>query len=100
MPDDQMAADVRAAALPRHEKYERLVETARRLPPTKTAIAHPCDKASLEGAVEASRLGLIAPILVGPTLRIRTVAEQESLDIAAFSLVDAEHSHDSAAKAV
>src|SRR3954469_12362838 len=100
MPDDQMAADVRAAALPRHEKYERLVEVARRLPPTKTAIAHPCDKASLEGAVEASRLGLIAPILVGPADRIRAVAKQDSLDIDALPIVDAEHSHDSATKAV
>ena len=100
MPDDRVPAGVRATALPRHEKYERLVEAARRLPPAKMAIAHPCDKASLEGAVEANRLGLIEPILVGPAARIRAVAGQESLDIAAFALVDAEHSHDSAAKAV
>ena len=33
---------------PRHVKYEHLVETARKLPPTKTAIAHPCDQ-SLPG---------------------------------------------------
>ena len=36
---------------------------------------HPCDDVSLEGAVEAARLHLIEPILVGPPDRIRGVAE-------------------------
>ena len=65
-----------------------------------TAVAHPCDAASLEGAVEAARMGLLKPILVGPPARIREVAAKASLDIGAFELVEAQHSHDSAAKAV
>ena len=65
-----------------------------------TAVAHPCDAASLEGAVEAARMGLLQPILVGPPARIREVAAKASLDIGAFELVEAQHSHDSAAKAV
>ena len=65
-----------------------------------TAVAHPCDEVSLKGAVEAARLGLIAPILVGPPDRIRAVAERAGLDISGFPLKESAHSHDSAEKAV
>jgi phosphate acetyltransferase len=84
----------------RHVKYERLVETARKLPPTKTAVAHPCDQVSLESAVEAAKLCLIAPILVGPPARIRDVAARCNLDIDGLTIIASEHSHDSASKAV
>ncbi|MFL5285014.1 MAG: phosphate acetyltransferase [Rhodopila sp.] len=90
----------RATSPVRHEKYERLIETARQLPAVKTAIAHPCDQVSLESAVEAARLGLIAPILVGPQDRINDVAARWNLDISGMPIVDAAHSHESAAKAV
>ena len=89
-----------ATAATRHEKYEQLIKVAAKHPPLATAVAHPCDAASLEGAVEAARMGLLQPILVGPSARIREVAAKASLDIGAFELVDSQHSHDSAAKAV
>ena len=89
-----------ATAATRHEKYEQLIKVASKHPPLATAVAHPCDAASLEGAVEAARMGLLQPILVGPSARIREVAAKASLDIGAFELVDSQHSHDSAAKAV
>ena len=63
-------------------------------------MAHPCDEASLEGAIEAARLKLIVPILVGPAARIRDVAAKNGIDISGLRIVDALHSHDSAAKAV
>ncbi|MBW8838108.1 MAG: bifunctional enoyl-CoA hydratase/phosphate acetyltransferase, partial [Burkholderia sp.] len=65
-----------------------------------TAVAHPCDESSLAGAVDAAKLGLIKPILVGPKARIGAAAEKSRINISGFELVDAEHSHDSAAKAV
>lgn len=83
-----------------HEKYDRLIEAASSAGPIATAIAHPCDKVSLEGAMEAARLKLIEPILVGPAARIREVAAQSGVEIGAARLVDAAHSHDAAAKAV
>jgi phosphate acetyltransferase len=83
-----------------HDKYLRLIDAAQKLPPVVTAIAHPCDEVSLGGAVEARKLRLIEPILVGPAARIREVAARHGIDIAALSVIDAEHSHDSAAKAV
>ena len=73
---------------------------ARRLPPVPTAVVHPCDAVSLAGAVEAYRLGLIAPILVGPPARLAERARQNDIDISGLPLVASEHSHDSAAKGV
>ena len=83
-----------------HEKYERLIKAAQGQATIKVAVAHPCDDVSLEGAVEAARLRLIGPILVGPEARIRAVAAGAGLDISGFEIVDAEHSHESAVKAV
>src|SRR5690242_4684233 len=82
------------------ERYDRLVRAAKQLPPVTTAVAHPCDKISIEGVVEAAKLGLIAPILLGPPVRIREAAQQAEADISSFPLEETAHSHDSAAKAV
>ena len=83
-----------------HEKYQRLVDHCRTLPPTPTAVVHPCDQSSLQGAVDAAGMGLIAPILVGPRTRIEEVARQNKIDISGLPIVDAPFSHASAEKAV
>jgi phosphotransacetylase len=77
-----------------------LLGRCRALPPLPTAIVHPCDAASLEGAVLAARQGLIRPILVGPEARIRAAAEAASLDLAGVEIVATPHSHASAEQAV
>ena len=73
----------------KHEKYQRLLDFCKSLPPTPTAVAHPCDESSLRGAIDAARLGLIAPILVGPRDRILAVAKQAGLDVGSIPIVDA-----------
>ena len=83
-----------------HDKYLRLIDSAQKLPPVTTAVAHPCDEVSLEAVVEARKLRLIKPILVGPSARIRDVAVRFNIDITGLPIVEAMHSHDSAAKAV
>jgi phosphate acetyltransferase len=83
-----------------HEKYDELIERSKAVQPPVTAVAHPCDESSLRGAIEAARLGLIDPVLVGPVSRIREVAGQCKLDISRFTQIDAAFSHDSAARAV
>ncbi len=88
-----------AAAAP-HEKYDRLIAAAQKEQTIKVAVAHPCDEVSLRGAVEAKRLGLIEPVLVGPVERLRKVAAEAGLDISTMEIVASEHSQDSAAKAV
>lgn len=83
-----------------HEKYQRLIDYCRALPPTPTAVAHPCDQSSLQGAAEAAKNGLIAPILVGPRERIEAVAREHDIDISGLEIIDTRYSQDSAAKAV
>ena len=83
-----------------HEKYQRLLDFCKGLPPTPTAVAHPCDESSLRGAADAAKLGLIAPILVGPRARIEALAQQFGIDIAGLTIVGTPHSEASAAKAV
>ena len=51
-----------------HEKYQRLIDAAKALPPLVTAVVHPCSANALEAAVDAARQGLIRPILVGPQI--------------------------------
>ena len=94
MPDTASAKPVA------HEKYERLIKAAQAQGMIKVAVVHPCDDVSLEGAVEAARLRLIEPILVGPKERVRGVAEHAGLDISAMEIINSKHSNDSAAKAV
>ena len=83
-----------------HEKYNRLLDFCRSLPPTPTAVAHPCDESSLRGAIDAARLGLITPILVGPRARIEAVAKQFDIDISGVAIEDTPFSQASAARAV
>ena len=83
-----------------HERLRQLIERAQKHPPIKVAVAHPCDQSSLESVVQAARLKLIDPILVGPEQRIRAIADQFGLDIEPFEIVEASYSQDSAAKAV
>jgi len=83
-----------------HQRYERLIARAKQIQPPTVAVAHPCDRSAIEGAVDAARLGLIQPILVGPAGRIRQAAVDADLDISALPIEETEHSHASAARAV
>lgn len=86
--------------LRRTDKYARLMKKAQALPPVVCAVAHPCDSDSLLGPIEAAKLGLINPVLVGPEDKIRAVAKANGVDLAPYRLVATEHSHASAEKAV
>jgi phosphate acetyltransferase len=81
-------------------KYEHLLERCQGIDPIPTAVAHPCEETALSGAIEAAEPGLITPILVGPSARIAAVAKSAKLDLAGIEIVDVEHSHDAAARAV
>jgi phosphate acetyltransferase len=84
----------------KHEKYQRLIARCKSLEPVQCAVAHPCDESSLRGALEAAEEGLIAPILVGPEKKIRSVAADCRLNLTSHSIVDAPHSEASAETAV
>jgi phosphate acetyltransferase len=69
---------------PPRAKYERLIVTAKEVPPATTVVVHPCDETSLRGAVDAAEAGIIKPVLVGPAAKIANVARQFDLDIARY----------------
>ena len=84
----------------RSDKYERLIAAGRDGTPAVTIVAHPCDETSLRGAMEAATEQLIDPVLVGPELRIRSLAAEHGIDLEGRQIVDAPHSHAAAAQAV
>ncbi len=84
----------------KHERYTRLLSRVKGLEPIPTAVAHPCDQESLKGPVIAFQEGIIEPILVGPESKIRSVAEEFGIDLHGIRIVNARHSHDSAAISV
>jgi phosphotransacetylase len=81
-------------------KYEQMLAKCKNLKPVPTAVAHPCEESALSGAIEAANLRLIVPILIGPRDKIESTAKAAGLDISKYQIVDAPHSHASAAKAV
>ena len=82
------------------DAFARLIKGCQGCEPVTCAIAHPCDRDSLMGAIEAARRGFIIPVLVGPEAKIRKAAEEAQIDLSPYRIVSTEHSHASAAKAV
>jgi phosphate acetyltransferase len=83
-----------------HEKFDALAARAQRHPPVVAAIAYPCDEVSLASAVEAARLKLIAPILVGPVAPMSEVAARCGIDISGLEKEEAADSQAAAERAV
>ncbi|MDX0542190.1 phosphate acetyltransferase [Sinorhizobium medicae] len=81
-------------------KYDRLIAAAQAEEPAVTLVVHPCDETALRGALEAAEMRLITPVLVGPRVRIRSIAAEHRLDLGQWEIVDVPHSHAAAAKAV
>jgi phosphate acetyltransferase len=81
-------------------KYDHLLARCKKFEPIPTAVAHPCEETALAGAIDAAAQGLIVPILVGPAARIHEVAKKSGINLGRARIVDAPHSHASAAKAV
>lgn len=86
--------------LRRNDGFAQLLEQCKDLPSATCAVVHPCDRDSLLGPLEAHKMGLIDPVLVGPEAKIRAVAEAEGVDLSAFRIESTEHSHAAAARAV
>lgn len=77
-----------AARTPAHPHLKSLVDAAKASGPLRVAIAFPCDAASLGAAIEAARVGLITPLLVGPRARMQAAASQGGLDLTGLEIVD------------
>ncbi|MDJ0951782.1 MAG: bifunctional enoyl-CoA hydratase/phosphate acetyltransferase [Alphaproteobacteria bacterium] len=95
-----MMPEMPTVSVQSHDTFERLIRDATGHGAVSTAVAHPCEITALSGPIEAAQKGLIDPILVGPKDKIAQVAEEGGLDLSPYKIVDAAHSHESAAKAV
>ena len=82
------------------QRYHRLIEMTKGMPPIRVAVVHPVDTVSLIGAIEAARIGLIIPVLIGPLAKINQAATLAGLDLTPFELIDTEHSDAAAEQAV
>jgi phosphate acetyltransferase len=82
------SAPAQVAHAPAHPHLQSLVDAAKAWGPLRVAIAYPCDSASLGAAIEAARVGLITPLLVGPSARMQAAASQGGLDLTGLEIVD------------
>jgi phosphate butyryltransferase len=87
-------------ATTRRHGVAELIERAQGGVPATTAVVHPCDPTSIQGAMDAAAAGLIAPIFVGPEAKIRAAATEVGADISPFRLLPTAHSHAAAAEGV
>lgn len=74
-------------------QLDRLLLLAAEREPARTAVVHPCDVVSLGGALEAFRMKLILPVLVGPPAKIAAAAAAAGEDLTGIRIVAVEHSH-------
>src|SRR6202795_2008549 len=94
------AASMEAGEAKPGVKYDRLIAAAKAIPAAVTIVVHPCDESSLRGVADAAGAGIIKPILVGPSAKIRAAGLEHNIDIRGFELIDAPHSEAAASKAV
>ena len=84
----------------RTQKYQRLLDFCKALPPTPTAVAHPCDESSLRGAVDAAQARPDRADPGRPAGAHRGGREAARHRHRRLPIVDAPYSQASAAKAV
>ncbi|WP_079214108.1 bifunctional enoyl-CoA hydratase/phosphate acetyltransferase [Ventosimonas gracilis] len=77
-----------------------LSRQAKALGSVRVAVVHPCDSASLGGALDAHQAGLIEPLLVGPKSKLQSLAEENDFNLVGIEIIDAPHSHAGADYAV
>lgn len=83
------ALDVPGLIVQRHRHFDQLLEVARGLPPTPTAVVAPEEPKSLGGALLAAQEGLILPILVGARDKIEATAAEIGADLSGIEIIDA-----------
>ena len=80
-------------------RFKELLARSKGLEAVRCAVVHPCDAESLSGAMDSARYGLIVPVLIGPEVRIRHLAQEAGIDLAGVEIISVPHSHAAAEKA-
>ena len=69
------------------------------LPTTRVAVVYPCSFSALDAAATAQTVELIKPVLVGPSQRIRALADAHGVDVRTMEFVDTDDDPRAAARA-
>ena len=80
-------------------RFKDLLALGKGLEAVRCAVVHPCDVESLTGAMDSARYGLIIPVLIGPEVRIRFLAQEAGIDLTGVEIISVTHSHAAAEKA-
>lgn len=84
----------------RHDGMNAIVARAAGGVRMPAAVVFPVDSASLLAAFEASKAGLLAPVLIGPAAQMQALARAQDIDIASFRLIDEPDAPAAASRAV
>jgi phosphate acetyltransferase len=82
------------------ERYRHLIERTKGMAAIDMAVVYPCHAESLGGALSAAEAGLIRPVLIGPRAQMEEAARALGADLAGYEVIDVDHGHDAAVKAV
>ncbi len=80
--------------------FQQILQQAKAQGPIPMAVAHPCSRESMQGALEAGLHEVAVPILIGPLAKMKKVAEDLGADLERYQIIDVPHSHAAAEKAV
>ena len=80
-------------------RFKELLARGKGMEAVRCAVVHPCDAESLSGAMDSARYGLIVPVLIGPEVRIRHLAQEAGIDLTGVEIISVPHSHAAAEKA-
>lgn len=82
------------------DHYEAVLAACRTIGKIKVAVVHPVQANVIEAVMDAVDEGLIDPVLIGPKEKILAACKSCNRKLVAFQIIDTEHSHEAAAKAV
>ena len=92
-------ANGKRIAMAKHEKYQRLIDCCKTLPPTPTAVVHPCDQSSMRGRGAGGEARPDRADPGGPArARSRRPRRPPTSTSRRSPMVDAPHSHAAAAR--
>jgi phosphotransacetylase len=80
--------------------FQEILQQAKAQGPIPMAVAHPCSRESMQGALEAGLHGVAQPILIGPRAKMQKVADELGAELERYPVIDMPHSHAAAEKAV
>ncbi len=89
-----------AVLVQRYKQFERMLQACEGLAALPTAVVWPHDAASLDGALQAAKMGLIVPLLLGERSRIAAVASGLGKSVDGIEIVEVDDPHAAADEAV